>query len=265
MSLSGGDKGHYDLILLSETAIKYGDVVDILVIDQQPTALVAWRRLAEQEKLSCEQFAQWDGVESIPDGFVVVLDKTTLRDGLESAVRRVSQASPRTLIIVTCDDLSVDLAMRLMRSGALFVLRKPLEPQQIHQEVAEIRQRLASLKKEKAEFSALSQQFSDLTQRELDVLNYVLQGVSNKNAASSLKVSVRTIEARRAKVYQKTGSSHVVELVRKVDRFRHLSRVFAPHKILGFDLKLEQNAGDPVQEKAEQNWTAPEPSTLRAI
>lgn len=52
-----------------------------------------------------------------------------------------------------------------------------------------------------------------LTPRERDVMQYVISGKPNKLIAAELGVSQRTIEAHRARVFQKLHVRNAVELV----------------------------------------------------
>jgi|ERR1700741_3346222 len=54
----------------------------------------------------------------------------------------------------------------------------------------------------------------DLTDRERDVLNLVSQGLTNTEIASKLFTSVRTIETRRKKLLEKTGTTNTATLIR---------------------------------------------------
>ena len=56
-----------------------------------------------------------------------------------------------------------------------------------------------------------------LTNREREVLSLVVQGRTNKDIASRLAISTKTVEAHRAKVMRKTGAANLVELVRLVE------------------------------------------------
>jgi len=58
--------------------------------------------------------------------------------------------------------------------------------------------------------------FSKLTPRERDVMHYVAMGKPNKIIAAELGVSQRTIEAHRARVFQKLQVRNAVELARCV-------------------------------------------------
>jgi DNA-binding NarL/FixJ family response regulator len=53
-----------------------------------------------------------------------------------------------------------------------------------------------------------------ITDREMDVLNLVARGLTNTEMANKLFTSVRTIETRRKKLLQKTGTNNTATLVR---------------------------------------------------
>jgi len=55
---------------------------------------------------------------------------------------------------------------------------------------------------------------STLTPRERDVMGYVALGKPNKVIAAELGVSQRTVEAHRARVFQKLRVRNAVELAR---------------------------------------------------
>lgn len=58
--------------------------------------------------------------------------------------------------------------------------------------------------------------FSVLTPRERDVMDYVARGKPNKIIAAELGVSQRTVEAHRARIFQKMQVRNAVELARCV-------------------------------------------------
>jgi len=55
---------------------------------------------------------------------------------------------------------------------------------------------------------------SNLTAREREIAQYIVSAESNKQIASGLKISVRTVEAHRAKIMSKLGLHSIIELVR---------------------------------------------------
>jgi len=55
---------------------------------------------------------------------------------------------------------------------------------------------------------------ASLTSREREVLDLVCQGFASKDIASALDISARTIDAHRANIAEKLGTSSVAEFVR---------------------------------------------------
>ena len=59
--------------------------------------------------------------------------------------------------------------------------------------------------------------FEALTPREQQVMNLMVEGKMNKEIASNLDVSIRTVEVHRSKVMQKMEVQSLPELVRVAD------------------------------------------------
>ena len=53
-----------------------------------------------------------------------------------------------------------------------------------------------------------------LTQNELNVLNMIGEGKTNKEIAQALSTSIRTIETRRKKMMEKTRTTNTATLVK---------------------------------------------------
>ena len=63
--------------------------------------------------------------------------------------------------------------------------------------------------------------FDTLTPRELQVLQEITKGRSNKVAARELQISHRTVEIHRSRIMQKLGVKNVVELCNVYSAIRH--------------------------------------------
>ena len=59
----------------------------------------------------------------------------------------------------------------------------------------------------------LQRRLAGLTEREHEVMQRVLEGLSNKQVADGLGISVRTVEVHRARVFEKMAVKSAVELV----------------------------------------------------
>ncbi len=155
---------------------------------------------------------------------VLVIDQSVLPHTFLATVATICRQHPRVQIIATGNQLKIDDAVDLMKDGAVRVFPKPLVRHRIMSSIPELLQRVQQLTDMNKEYEQLHTRFSKLTTREMDVLNYILVGTSNKAAAQLLKVSVRTIESRRAKVYRKLDANNLAELVRKIDRQESLGK-----------------------------------------
>jgi two-component system response regulator FixJ len=63
--------------------------------------------------------------------------------------------------------------------------------------------------------------FATLTPREGELLGLLVSGLSNKQAAARMNVSVRTVEIHRASVMKKTEARNTAHLVRMTMELRN--------------------------------------------
>lgn len=99
---------------------------------------------------------------------------------------------------------------RAFKAGIQDFLTKPVDGEVL---VEALQQGFLSLdaRLEKREARTL---LARLTEREREVLDMVARGWASKEVAQALDVSVRTIDAHRAKIAEKLGTSSVAEFVR---------------------------------------------------
>ena len=64
----------------------------------------------------------------------------------------------------------------------------------------------------------MEERIETLTEREREVMRHLYLGQSNKDIAEKLGNSVRTIELRRATIYDKMGVKNTVEMARLLER-----------------------------------------------
>jgi FixJ family two-component response regulator len=115
----------------------------------------------------------------------------------------------------------VSVAVEALHHGAVDFLEKPLSPQQLIDRVQVAlnedheRRSRDSVREEHA--STMSQ----LTEREMEVVEMLLEGKTNKQIAYKLSVSSQAIDARRLNAMKKLGVASVAELVALVLRIRN--------------------------------------------
>ncbi|MEM9353303.1 MAG: response regulator [Planctomycetota bacterium] len=136
-------------------------------------------------------------------------------NGLE-LVKELQQRDRSLPFVLVTAYARTPLVVEAMRLGALSVLEKPCNDDELWQV---IRQGLSvdAVQREALQKTAHTREkLSSLTQKEQQVLDLVLAGEPNKTMAERLGVSLRTIENRRRNVFQKLEVGTVAELVTAV-------------------------------------------------
>ena len=109
----------------------------------------------------------------------------------------------------------VPMAVNAVKSGAFDFLEKPFKDAQL---LALIEQAasLGASGAARAQGRCAAARLATLTQREREVMELVVRGLKNKKIAESLGISVKTVEAHRAKAMEKMDVGSVAELVQAI-------------------------------------------------
>ena len=108
----------------------------------------------------------------------------------------------------------IPLSVRAIRGGAVNFLTKPVDEAVL---LPAVRQALALHKKGRGEGQSIQRaraHLSALTSREYEVMCYILSGVRNRQIATHLGITEKTVKAHRAKIMTKMAVSSAVELGR---------------------------------------------------
>eukprot|EP00825_Cyclidium_porcatum_P040015 TRINITY_DN4972_c0_g1_i6.p1 TRINITY_DN4972_c0_g1~~TRINITY_DN4972_c0_g1_i6.p1 ORF type:complete len:232 (+),score=16.36 TRINITY_DN4972_c0_g1_i6:275-970(+) len=109
----------------------------------------------------------------------------------------------------------VPIAVTAMKNGANDFLSKPVNGklllEQVEAVVAESESKFA-LRQARAAFVI---QFERLSEREREILKLAIAGKNNKEIATDLKLSYRTVENHRSRIFLKIGVQNLLELMQK--------------------------------------------------
>ena len=200
----------------------------LLVVDDEPNLLraVAACLKAEDYEVSTARSgheALMQLAEAVPD--LIISDiRMPGMDGYKLA--RQLRGSPRTalvpIVFLTAKDETTD-RIEGFRAGIDAYLTKPFEPDEliavvngILNRVERTHSQIARLVSSASEEPPISFQDEALTDAENRVAVAVSRGLSNKEIASELEISVRTVENHISHILDKKGFSNRVEIARYV-------------------------------------------------
>lgn len=108
----------------------------------------------------------------------------------------------------------VPKAVHAVKSGAIDFIEKPFDYKRIVELVGECLRRDAGSRVERAEARRRAERIATLTQREREVLERVVAGKVNRIIAEEMEISIKTVEAHRARIMEKLSVDSVAELVK---------------------------------------------------
>jgi len=110
----------------------------------------------------------------------------------------------------------VPMAVEAMKAGAIDFLEKPFEDEVIVGAVGRAMEMLEKRPGLRDDVGEIRERLGQLSDREIQVMQGVVAGQSNKTIAYNLDISPRTVEVHRANVMAKMNCKSLPELVRMV-------------------------------------------------
>lgn len=139
--------------------------------------------------------------------------------GLEVLAELKDQSSRLPVIIITAHG-DVDLAVQAMKLGARDFIQKPFGDKVL---IEKIEREAGALTSSGGEDQHDQDSLGNLTARERQVAEGLSRGLSNKQVADELGLSVRTVEMHRSRAMQRLGCRTFADFLRAILIARGLS------------------------------------------
>ena len=147
---------------------------------------------------------------------VILLDQSMTggMSGLELQAE-LSKSDIALPIIFITGHGDVRMSVKAIKAGAIDFIEKPFNNEDLLASIREAFARADDSKKDRDLFAECRQCLSSLTPREREVMQHVVDGMSNRRVAELLDVSDRTIEVHRSRAMKKMAVESITDLVRK--------------------------------------------------
>ena len=133
--------------------------------------------------------------------------------GLELHERLDTQGSRLPVIFVTGHG-DVPMAVAALQRGACDFIEKPFHNEDLLSRIERALALDAERSARRERDDVIAHRVEQLTQREREVMELVVAGRLNKQIADDLQISMKTVEAHRARMMEKMGVRTLAELVK---------------------------------------------------
>ncbi|GMU48463.1 MAG: DNA-binding response regulator [Candidatus Desulfobacillus denitrificans] len=190
----------------------------VFIIDDDQAVARSLRWLIETVQLKVETFTSaqdfLDHYDADKPGCLVLDVRMPGMSGLELQERLTARRSYHPPIIFITGHGDVQMAVRAVQAGAFDFVEKPFNDQDLLDRIQKAITHDAGQRGKEEQRTQLKALFASLTPREREVLDHVVEGMSNKGIANALGLSAKTVEVHRAKVMEKLHARSLSDLVK---------------------------------------------------
>jgi two-component system, LuxR family, response regulator FixJ len=191
----------------------------VFVVDDNAGVRRSLRSLFESAGLAVETYASSEEFLATYDpareGCLLLDVRLRSSSGLDLQ-DELRKRETRLPIIVLTGHGTVPTTIRALKAGAVDFLQKPAPPELLLERVRAAIDNDRQGRASAAEDAVLVERIGHLTAREHEVMELLVTGMTSKEIASALGLSVRTVEGHRRMVLSKTNVSSAAQLVRSV-------------------------------------------------
>jgi len=193
------------------------EISTVFIVDDDEAVRDSLSWLMESVGLSTETYASADAfLHDYGDdrpGCLILDIRMPGMSGLELQSVLKEQGFRLPLIIIS-GHADVPMAVRALKAGAFDFIEKPFNDQLLLDIVQRAIEHDRQQRESHAELEEWRARLESLTPREREVLDLVVSGAANKVISSELGVSLKTVEAHRARVMDKLQADSLSQLVR---------------------------------------------------
>jgi len=192
------------------------DAQTVFVIDDDTDVRDSLKWLLESVGLNVQSYenalAFFEGFDARASGCIVMDVRMPGLSGI-NAQKKLPEYNIELPVIMISAHGNVDMAVTALTQGAITFIEKPFDDQvlidHVHNALEKDRARFAQRRSQ----SRIRERYDSLTRRERQVLELIVKGLSNQDAADELGINRKTVEGHRANMMAKMKVDSFAELV----------------------------------------------------
>ena len=189
----------------------------VYVVDDDRELLQALRWLLESAHFGVETFGAAqefiDAYDPAKPGCLLLDVRMPGMSGIELQQVLKSQNKNIPIVFLTGHG-DVPMAVQCLNSGGFHFLEKPFKDEELLDRISAALRRDGELRHDSSQRTEASTLLSQLTCREREVMQLLLDGLTNRRVASRLDISEKTVAAHRSNLMRRLGATSLVDLVR---------------------------------------------------
>jgi FixJ family two-component response regulator len=189
----------------------------IYIVDDDDAMRDSLTWLLEGEDHAVECFASAEAfLEALTDdmsGCLILDVRMPDMSGLELHERLAAMGNHLPIIFITGHG-DVPMAVSALQRGACDFMQKPFSNEDLLARIQRVLTLDCQQSAQRQRDASLLQRAAHLSAREVEVMQRVVEGKLNKQIADELNISMKTVEAHRARAMEKIGARTLAELVK---------------------------------------------------
>jgi two-component system response regulator FixJ len=189
----------------------------VFVVDDDEPVRESLKFLFRTEGLTCRAYGSAQAflaqLHPAELGCVITDVRMPEMDGMELVAALKARKSLLPIIVIT-GHADVPMAVKAMKAGVFDFIEKPFDSDTLLRAVRACLEIVDHSAARLSQRRLVENRMATLTERERQVLEAIVDGLSNKEVAQSLSISPRTVEIYRANVMTKMQAESLSALVR---------------------------------------------------